>query len=193
MKRIAENGERYAAFLYHGQYLPDVAVQQRVSPSDVKVRQPVDFPAHFLTLRGHLLCLVERHLYQMRMPLCEDIAVVAALVATVGDMPLKREVFHPEWERLGWYAPGAPHQAFLLFTGAAGGAASSGLGFGLLIANSAGRAACASRLFGLSRCAEVRLCGVLYSTVVDTLHSRVCYGLNFYFNANIVNYDLRIK
>ncbi|MBD5189316.1 MAG: hypothetical protein HDS95_03455, partial [Bacteroidales bacterium] len=36
----------------------------------------------------------KRHLYQMRVSFGKYIAMFTTLVATVGDMPLKREIFH---------------------------------------------------------------------------------------------------
>ena len=50
--------------------------------------------AHLLTLPYYLPCFFKRHLYQMRMSFGKYIAMFAPLIATVGDMPLKREIFH---------------------------------------------------------------------------------------------------
>lgn len=69
-------------------------VQHRVASSDIEIGETVDFPAHLLAHLHYLPCLLQRHLLDVGMSLGIDIAMLTALVAAVGDMPLESEILH---------------------------------------------------------------------------------------------------
>ena len=94
MKRIAENCKMNIPLFEQAKDCPEVTVKNRVTTGDIKIWQPVHFTAHLLTLPYYLPGFFKRHLYQMGMSFGKYIAMFTPLVATVGDMPLKREIFH---------------------------------------------------------------------------------------------------
>ena len=94
MKRIAENCKRNIPLFKYGKDCPKVTMKNRVASGDIKIWQTVHLMAHLLTLPDYLPGFFKRYLYQMRVSFGEYIAVFTTLVATVGDVPLKREIFH---------------------------------------------------------------------------------------------------
>ena len=69
-------------------------MKNRVTTGDIEIWQTIHLSAHLLTLPDNLPRFFKRHLYQMWMSFGKYIAMFAPLIATVGDMPLKREIFH---------------------------------------------------------------------------------------------------
>ena len=69
-------------------------MKNRVTTGDIEIWQTIHPTAHLLTLPDYLPGFFKRHLYQMRVSFGKYIAMFTPLVATVGDMPLKREIFH---------------------------------------------------------------------------------------------------
>ena len=94
VKRIPEYGERNILFLQQRNYRPEFAMQNRIAARYVEIGQTIHFAAHVLALSDDLHRFVKRHFDQVRMPFRKNIAVLAALVAAVGYVPLKSEVFH---------------------------------------------------------------------------------------------------
>ena len=94
MKRIAENRKRNIPLLKQGKNCPEVTMKNRVATGDIKIWQTIHLMAHLHTLPDYLFCFFKRHLYQMWMSFGKYIAMLAPLVAAIGDMPLKREIFH---------------------------------------------------------------------------------------------------
>lgn len=94
MKRIAEYRKRDIAPMQQVENVPHTTVEQRVATCNIEIWQPVHTSAHILTLVNNLASTLKRHLYKMGMTLGENITVVTPLVAAVGYMPLKSEIFH---------------------------------------------------------------------------------------------------
>ena len=94
MKWIAENRKRDIPLFEQGKDFPKVTMKNRVTTGDIEIWQTVQLTAHLLTLPDYLPGFFKRHLYQMRVSFGKNVAMFAPLVATVGDMPLKREIFH---------------------------------------------------------------------------------------------------
>lgn len=71
---------------------PEIAVQNRVAAGDAEVRLPTHAVAEVIAAVQHVQHIVPGHrLAGHARVLAEQIAVLAALIALVGDMPLKRE------------------------------------------------------------------------------------------------------
>lgn len=94
VERIAENRKRYIPFPEQCEDIPKPAVQDWVTTRNVEIRQPFHAAAHFHAVVHYLPCPLIRHLHQLGMPFGEDVTVLATLVAAVGDVPLKSEIFH---------------------------------------------------------------------------------------------------
>ena len=94
MERVAENGKGNIPLTKQRENIPEPAVQDRIAPCDIEIGLTFHAAAHLHAVVQHSFCTVERHLHQFGVSLGEDVAMLAALVATVGDMPLKSEVFH---------------------------------------------------------------------------------------------------
>lgn len=65
-----------------------------ITAGDIEIRQPIHFPAHLLALFYYRFCSLKRHLNQVGMSLGKYITMLATLVAAIGYMPLKCEIFH---------------------------------------------------------------------------------------------------
>ena len=91
---VSEDGKGNIPPFQYGQNSPKILMQDRVATRDVEVGQAFHFLAHILASVDDLLGAFERHLDELGMPLGEDVAMLATLVATIGDMPLKSEIFH---------------------------------------------------------------------------------------------------
>lgn len=96
MKRVAENCPADIFFFQQLRQFPKVLVQDRIAACDVKVWRSADFFAHFFTGGNDLPHLFPRHFRQLfAVIFCKDIAVFAALVAGICDVPLKSKIwFH---------------------------------------------------------------------------------------------------
>ena len=70
-------------------------MQDRIPSGDVKIRKPAVSLAEIKTIMEGFLHLLPIHRVQfLAVVLRKNVTVLAPLVARVGDVPLKREVFH---------------------------------------------------------------------------------------------------
>ena len=94
MKRVAEDGEWNIPLLEQCENIPEPAMQNGVAARDVEVGQTLHAAAHLHTIVHYLLRPSERHLHQFGMSFGKDVTMLTTLVAAVGDVPLKSEIFH---------------------------------------------------------------------------------------------------
>ena len=95
MKRVAENGEAYLLRAESFEEFPEIAVKYRVSASDVEVWCTSESLAEVQAVSEDLPEIFAGHgLRNVSVFAGIDVAVFAALVAFVGDVPLKREIAH---------------------------------------------------------------------------------------------------
>lgn len=93
MEGIAQDGEGDAVLLHQGQQLPEIRVQDGVAAGDVKVGQPaVDIAKVQAVVKGILHLRPGHGIQRLAVVFRKDIAVLATLVALVGDVPLEREI-----------------------------------------------------------------------------------------------------
>lgn len=95
MEGIAQDGEWDAMFLHQSQQIPEVRVQDGVAASDVEVGQAAVDLAEVQAIVKGVPHLGPGHGVQLLAGvLCKNVAVLAPLIALVGDVPLKGEIFH---------------------------------------------------------------------------------------------------
>ena len=89
-------------------------MQNGISTRDVEVGLPFHPFTHALNVGKHCHKSLPRHFDKFRMPFRENVAVLATLVAFVGDMPLKCEIIHKLTCRL-FRKPNRRQPAFQVF------------------------------------------------------------------------------
>ena len=95
MKRIAHDRERIFLCMQPLDQSPKIVVKNRIAAGDVKQRTPLECSAEVLAILERREHPIETHrLKRLAIVLGEDVAVLATLIARVGDMPLKREWCH---------------------------------------------------------------------------------------------------
>ena len=96
MKGIAHDGKRDLVLLEKLQQPPEIRMQDRVAAGQVEIGQPSVDLAEVEAVIKSILHLLPGHGIQLAAGITgKDIAVLAALVAFIRDMPLEREVlFH---------------------------------------------------------------------------------------------------
>ena len=96
MEGISKNGEGDVVLLHQPQEPPEVGVKNRVAAGDVEVGQAViNFTEIKAVVKGVLHLLPVHGIQLFAVVLREDVAVLAPLVALIGDVPLKRKIlFH---------------------------------------------------------------------------------------------------
>ena len=96
VERVAQDGEGNAMLFHKDQQLPEIRVQDGVAAGDVEVGKPVIHPAEIQAVEKGVAHLLPGHGIQVFAGVFgEDVAVLAALVTCIGDVPLKREIlFH---------------------------------------------------------------------------------------------------
>jgi hypothetical protein len=96
MKWVSENGEGDLMGFQKRKELPEIRMQNGVSTGNIKIRKPVVYLAKVQAVVERVLHLLPRHGIQLLAGIPrENIAVLAPLVAFVGNMPLKRKIlFH---------------------------------------------------------------------------------------------------
>ena len=93
MKWVAKNCERDIACFQQAQQIPEIRVQNGVSAGDVKVRAAVIDLAEIEAVIKRVEHLLPRHGVDLFTGVFgENVAVLAALVAVIGDVPLKRKI-----------------------------------------------------------------------------------------------------
>ena len=110
MKRITENGKRYAVFMKQFQQLPKIRMQDRIASGNIEIRETVVSPAKIKTVIERVLDLLPVH------GICffagisrENVAVPAPLVAFIRNVPLKRKILlHFAYLTLHFYKKSAP-------------------------------------------------------------------------------------
>mgnify|MGYP006988475122 CR=1 FL=1 len=81
--------------LEKAEQVPEPAVQDGIAAGEVEVGKAVRLMAHVETVFKNSFNLGPRHFLQPDVVVFrENVAVLTALVTTVGDMPLKSKVFH---------------------------------------------------------------------------------------------------
>ena len=92
MEGVAHDGELDALVLQDLHQRPEIRVQDGIAPCDVEVGLASERLAEVLDVGERLLHLPEAHAVELDgfVPR-EDVAVLAALVAVVEEVPLKRE------------------------------------------------------------------------------------------------------
>ena len=96
MKWVAKNCERDIACFQQAQQIPEIQVQNGVSAGNIKVRAAVINRTKVETIIKRVEHLLPRHGIDFFAGVFgENVAVLAALVAVIGDVPLKRKIrFH---------------------------------------------------------------------------------------------------
>ena len=90
MERISHDGKGYLLFLKSFQQPPEIRVQNGISPRQVEVRLTAKVPAKILAVFQHCLHIFPRHAVDtFLLAFRKNIAVLATLVAVIGDMPLE--------------------------------------------------------------------------------------------------------
>ena len=92
VERVSHDAPHESALMEQFRKPPEVGVQDGVAAGHVEVRLAADVLAQRLRLVDDFDHLLPRHAFEARaLALGKDVAVLAALVALVGDMPLERE------------------------------------------------------------------------------------------------------
>ena len=95
MEGVAQDGKGQIPLLQQFCQLPELGMQDGVAAGDVEVGQTPRLLAEGLTVFNDLDHIVKGHLFELGVAAQGvDIAVLAPLVASLGNVPLKRKVFH---------------------------------------------------------------------------------------------------
>ena len=93
---VAQDGEGNAVLFHESQQLPKIGMQDGIAAGDVEVGQPVIHLAEIHAVVKSFPHLLPGHRIQLfAVVLGENIAVLAALITFIGDVPLKGKIlFH---------------------------------------------------------------------------------------------------
>ena len=96
MKWISEDRKRNFILFHKPQKFPEIRVQNWIAASDIKIRQPVIDLAEVQAVIKRVLYLLPVHAVQLLIAIFrKNVAVLAPLIAFIGDVPLKRKIlFH---------------------------------------------------------------------------------------------------
>ena len=97
MKRIAHQGKRNVLAFQQDHQFPEIGMKDRIAAGDIEIRNSVVYLAEILAVRHDLLHLLPGHALQLLTAFPgKNIAVLAALVTFICNMPLKRKITsHP--------------------------------------------------------------------------------------------------
>ena len=97
MEWIAHQGKRNVLAFQQNHQFPEIGMKDRIAAGDIEIRNSVVYFAEVLTVRHDLLHLLPGHALQLLAAFSgKNIAVFAALVTFICDMPLKRKITsHP--------------------------------------------------------------------------------------------------
>ena len=93
---VAQDGEGNAMLFHESQQLPEIGMQDGVAAGDVEVGQPAIDLTEIQAVEKGVAHLLPGHGIQVFAGILgEDVAVLAALVTCIGDVPLKGKIlFH---------------------------------------------------------------------------------------------------
>jgi hypothetical protein len=94
MKRISHQRKRDTLLMQHFQDVPKARMKYWIATRNIKIGEAVHLTTHFATRVDYRQAALPTHLDKLGMPLAEDVAMLATLVADIGDVPLKCKVFH---------------------------------------------------------------------------------------------------
>ena len=97
MERIAHQGKRNVLAFQQNHEFPEIRMKDRIATGNIEIRNSVVYLAEVLAVRHDLLHLLPGHALQLLAAFPgKNIAVLAALVTFICDMPLKRKITsHP--------------------------------------------------------------------------------------------------
>ena len=97
MERIAHQGKRNVLAFQQDHQFPEIGMKDRIAAGDIEIRNSVVYLAEVLAVRHDLLHLLPGHALQFLTAFPgKNIAVLAALVTFICNMPLKRKITsHP--------------------------------------------------------------------------------------------------